>query len=105
MNDSGDAGQCSKLVCCGEGGSVCDASEKGGFADGGEADHADTSITESADLEALALATLCAGLKKLRSILSEFGLKLTDVVLSRLVLLRTSDLLLNFSDLFSHTHI
>lgn len=58
MDDSGDAGQCSKLVCCGERGGVRDAGEKGGFADGGEADHADPRITKSADLKALAFATL-----------------------------------------------
>lgn len=58
VDDSGDAGQCSKLVGCGEGSCVCDAGEEGGFTDGGEADHANPSITESADLKALSLAAL-----------------------------------------------
>lgn len=62
VDDSGDAGQCSKLVGCGEGSCVCDAGEEGGFTDWGEADHANPSITESADLKALALASLGARL-------------------------------------------
>ena len=62
VDDSGDAGQCSKLVGCGERGGVGDAGEQRGFSDGGEADHADPGVAEPADLEALALAALGAWL-------------------------------------------
>lgn len=58
MNDSGDAGQCSKLVRGGERSCVSDAGEKRGFSDGGEADHADSGVTESADFEAFTLSAL-----------------------------------------------
>lgn len=104
MDHSGNAGESCEFIGCGKRRSVGNAGEESGFSDGWEADHANSGVSESADLKTLSGFALGSGLKQLGAVFSEFGLELTDVVLSCLVLLGTGDLLFDFSDLVSYPH-
>ena len=69
-----NAGQGCEFVGCWKRRCIGDAGKESWFADWGEADHADSCVSESADLETFSWFSFGGRLQKLRPVFGQFGL-------------------------------